>query len=521
MRVLLLLAVSVLGDLPVHCLKSEVEGKWTFHLDEPSTVRPSCGHQHPDSDQVQPRTLVRAEARVKNVELQAPNVAKGDQDGTWTMIYDEGFEVRVDKHTFFAFSYYDLDGTKNTTHCDKTLQGWYNNGEDKYGCYTGFKEEATPATALVRKTEPESKPKLALMETSAASSAAYAARRKPLTLDFHQKTAKVINAEGRTWKARAYERFEGKSWLQMNSAAGLNRAIPRKENECAPEVVHGKPGALLQHLFLRGLPEKPCNHPVKADAASREKLDKIEASMPKTFSWRNVDGKDYVGPVTDQADCGSCYIVSTTRMLSARHRVAKKDHTLEDFSTTFPLMCSEYNQGCKGGYGFLASKWGRDVGLVPESCAPYRTSGKCELECDLNKVERNRAEEYGYIGGFYGGANAADMMSELHANGPVVVSFEPTDEFMYYSESVFNSGGTPMHQEWTKVDHSVLLTGWGEEDGQKYWEIQNSWGTTWGEAGFFRIARGINDSGVESIAVTSKVVADDRKEAIENFMSQM
>ena len=42
--------------------------------------------------------------------------------------------------------------------------------------------------------------------------------------------------------------------------------------------------------------------------------------MPKEFSWTNANGTDYVGEVLDQADCGSCYIVSTTRMLSARHR---------------------------------------------------------------------------------------------------------------------------------------------------------------------------------------------------------
>merc|ERR1719169_68842 len=100
----------------------------------------------------------------------------------------------------------------------------------------------------------------------------------------------------------------------------------------------------------------------------------------------------------DQAVCGSCYIVSTTRMLSARHRIAKNDPTLPDFSSAFPLQCSEYNQGCKGGYGFLAAKWAQDVGLVPDHCAPYSTSGTCELKCDLDKVERFHVGDYHYIG---------------------------------------------------------------------------------------------------------------------------
>jgi len=523
LRLAVLLAGSALADLPVHCLRSDVSGDWVFRLGALSAVRTSCGHQRPDVQEQEPRDLGEPATKVKTVTLSSPNKVKSDGEGTWTMIYDEGFEVRVDGMRFFGFSYFDLDGTKNTTHCDRTLRGWYREG-DQYGCYTGERAGASAQGAVVRaetaavQVAPR---RVSLLEEASEEE-------RPLTLDFLQAKAETINTRGgRSWRAKAYSRFVGKSWVELNSFAGLPRPLPRLALEeqdsisCSPEVQHAKPGSLLPHLMLRGLPTKPCNHPAKHDASVDKEYAEVTAKLPKEFGWNNVNGTDFVGEVLDQADCGSCYIVSTTRMLSSRHRIARKDASLPDFSISFPLHCSEYNQGCKGGYGFLGMKWAQDVGLLPDHCAPYKTDGECKVQCDVSKEEKLRVGEYSYIGGYYGGGNAAKMMQELYDNGPMVVSFEPTDEFMYYADGVFVSGEEKIHQEWQKVDHAVLLVGWGEEGGQPYWLVQNSWGNTWGQLGYFKIARGTNDSGIESIAVSATVVKDERStDAIANFLAQ-
>lgn len=98
------------------------------------------------------------------------------------------------------------------------------------------------------------------------------------------------------------------------------------------------------------------------------------------------------------------------------------------------------------------------------------------------------------------------MMEELQKNGPFVVSIEPDYDFMFYKDGIYHGlddnwmkKGTPL-PEWRKVDHSVLLAGWGEdaETKEKYWLIQNSWGSNWGENGYFRIRRGVDELSVES-----------------------
>ena len=50
----------------------------------------------------------------------------------------------------------------------------------------------------------------------------------------------------------------------------------------------------------------------------------------------------------------------------------------------------------------------------------------------------------------------------------------------------------------------VALAGWGSDGGVDYWKVANSWGTTWGEGGFFRIRRGVNECGIEDQAASGK-----------------
>lgn len=525
------------SDIPVHCLRHQIVGEWDFLLGGLENERSSCGHQRPDVEEVQPQELVGKAVDTRRITLQDPDiaVAHGSAPGFFTLIYDEGFEVQIDGLTLFAFSRFDLKDGKNVSRCGDTARGWYRNADrTKWGCYFARKvHQPLSLISVVPAVEPPSP--------------SYDA---PRNLDWQNHHVRRLNLMQTTWTARVYDRFEGMSRREINNYAGIRRTMPRsalprrqhrsallevKREDCPdiPTMARHKPGDVLPRLLLKGQRGlKPCQLRRQAQVYSQP-VDPltlaVEKELPKSFDWRNArGGRNFVEPVMDQSDCGSCYMVSTLRMLTARHKVATNNTAEEAFSIAFPLHCGEYNQGCKGGYGVLASKWSEDVGLLPASCAPYTTKGGCEVKCDPKKLaKRWRAANYRNVGGFYGNSSSAGMMMELHKGGPIVVSFEPSEDFMFYSGGIFSTQkmGVPAPlikhaSEWLQVDHAVLLVGWGEEMGQKFWTVQNSWGAQWGEEGYFRIARDIDDSGIESVSEAADVVEDEHPEVLEQFLSQ-
>jgi len=48
------------------------------------------------------------------------------------------------------------------------------------------------------------------------------------------------------------------------------------------------------------------------------------------------------------------------------------------------------------------------------------------------------------------------------------------------------------------VNHAVLLVGYGTEDDVDFWLVKNSWSSSWGDNGFFKIERGVNMCGISN-----------------------
>lgn len=530
---LCLLVVPSFADLPVHCLHHEILGEWQFFLGESSKTRSSCGHLRPDKPDRQPSRLFavdksgQAKSSLMKVSLSNPNTATSDSagDGTWTMIYDEGFEVSVGDKIFFAFSNFtyeadDVDLVKkhNVSHCGETMVGWYRNVDrTQFGCY--YAEKVVPQGGMPQKrVERHYKKKVSLAQYT-----------EKLTHHHQHKVVSDINERIKSltalWKARVMPKWTGKTMAQVNEYAGLKR--DESARELHKQMLRQHAESHRQHKHHRNHHLR--NSPIFLQKESQE--HRGSATLPKAWDWGDVNGQDYLEPVMDQSECGSCYAASAMRMLTARHKIKQNDTSALPWSINFPLMCSEYNQGCQGGYGILTAKFSSDVGLIPATCMRYNTAGSCSLECDLKELgtKRYRAANHKYVGNWYGShENIVEAIKfELYHNGPLVLGIEPAEDFMWYSEGIYKSVDAKQPRkrdkdEWERVDHAVLLVGYGEEDGQKYWRVQNSWGPDWGEDGFFRIAMSENDSGIESIPESADVVEDDQDGLqVENFFKQL
>lgn len=95
------------------------------------------------------------------------------------------------------------------------------------------------------------------------------------------------------------------------------------------------------------------------------------------------------------------------------------------------------------------------------------------------------------INGNYGNNVFSKFWIAIATAGPVSVAFDASnDSFRHYASGIYKEANCATHNP----DHAVLAVGYGTDaDGDDYYILKNSWGTTWGEEGFFRMARNFNN----------------------------
>ena len=512
------------ADLPVHCLKSQTYGKWKFEFTEPkiynSALENKCGHNIPDLEKTSFKAMEKSfnpaftmtlrlwpNGCVEHMESSETNrffsfkskrfsrsitnstICTSGLSSAWTMVYDEGFEIRFRGVKMFTFSsYYPISNGKYESNCAKTCVGWYRNTKtNEMGCFRGeivdkdekrsYINDQNEQLNVVEGVVEQKQPK-AIFKTKRIPRFKSLARSKfgeklHLTSNFKEH-AKIVNRlnsiSGNHWVADENSPFRDLSMRELNQLAGRTR---NKEKSNA------------------------INNDLKIQYKKAKKVDVTD--LPKSFNWEK-----YLPEPGQQGPCGSCYAISTLKMLESRLKIHEKLDV--KLSEQYAVMCSYYNQGCDGGYSFLLGRFGEENVFIDETCTMSKNPDEmCQYKCPDSKGTY-KIKDYWYIGGSYGECDERKIMEEIMKNGPLVLSFEPDYTFMLYKKGIYHKPGKSswMSQdeqkpEWYKVDHSVLCYGWGEEKGEKYWLLLNSWGKSWGENGKFKMRRGNDELGIEFI----------------------
>ena len=234
--------------------------------------------------------------------------------------------------------------------------------------------------------------------------------------------------------------------------------------------------------------------------------------LPAQWLWNNVDGVSMLTNIRNQhipQYCGSCWAHAATSAISDRIKVARKAAWPDiNISPQVIISCEQKDFGCHGGEAYNAFEWMANNEVTDETCSIYRAFGyeeKAEVAqpCSAMNVCRNcnpgeacfvpdqylvyGVDQFGEVSG------EENMMQEIYQRGPIACGIAVPDSLEDYTGGIYcDTTGN------VDIVHDISVVGYGEEDGQKFWLVRNSWGEHWGEQGFFRVCRGTNNIAIET-----------------------
>ncbi|GAB5491176.1 MAG: hypothetical protein Phog2KO_13910 [Phototrophicaceae bacterium] len=219
------------------------------------------------------------------------------------------------------------------------------------------------------------------------------------------------------------------------------------------------------------------------------------------IDWRAVAGKNYVMPVREQGFCGSCVAFAVTAAMESRARIIKQlsvdapnGATLPQLSPAQLFYCGlDGAAKCLRGWGVTeALTVAANTGVVPESCFPYPDNPFFQNACD--DCDDWESQVTVLSDDFVELKDPATMKNWIAETGPMIAVFTVYLDLYHYGAD----GGVyrPQDQWWNikMGQHCVEVIGY--DDDKQAWLAKNSWGTGWGDAGFFWI--GYNECGFDA-----------------------
>jgi C1A family cysteine protease len=212
----------------------------------------------------------------------------------------------------------------------------------------------------------------------------------------------------------------------------------------------------------------------------RTDLEEVEQG-PAEFDLRKEAGSN-CPPIKNQGGCGSCYAFAATTSIEFLLALKPKSgHSYQGPVSPQELVdCSGgANQGCEGGFPSSCFEYAQEYGLMSEKDYPYYgEQGYCEAESivDNSKIARfARVPQDSHNG----------LKNAIKNKNAVSIGVE-AGKLQYYKEGVF---GKNKNDCGNQPNHAVVAVGYGGNDNDGYWIIQNSWSKRWGLNGVYKLYR--------------------------------
>lgn len=221
--------------------------------------------------------------------------------------------------------------------------------------------------------------------------------------------------------------------------------------------------------------------------------------LPESFDWRE---KGAVTEVKMQGTCGSCWAFSTTGAIEGANYIAtgkllnlSEQQLVDCDHTCDPTDKTACNNGCSGGLMTNAYKYLMDVGGIQEDDS-YPYTGK-RGDCKFNP-EKAAVKVLNFTNI---PIDEEQIAAHLVHHGPLAVGLNAI-----FMQTYIGGVSCPLicGKKW--VNHGVLLVGYGSKGfsilrlgNQPYWIIKNSWGTRWGEHGYYHLCRGRGMCGMNTM----------------------
>ena len=219
-------------------------------------------------------------------------------------------------------------------------------------------------------------------------------------------------------------------------------------------------------------------HTFKHDESLEKLPEEAELGSPASVNWVTA-GK--VNAVQNQGQCGSCWAFSSIAAIESANAI--KTGALYKLSEQQLVDCDTYANGCNGGNYAPAFYYAMSKKITTESVYPY-TAVKGSCQTSLAGQGSVGLSSYAAVT-----SKNIDQFKTALAKQPVGVAVDASSTvFQQYTGGIVDS--TACGQS---IDHAVTAVGYGNENGQDYTLIRNSWGSYWGDNGYIKLSLNSQD----------------------------